>query len=359
MKFTTSVQSISWFRDRYREGTLAIKPPYQRKPVWVARQKCYLIESILRGLPVPEIYIQQITTPEGQTTYAIVDGQQRIRSVLQFVGAETDPEEMEYNKFALDKIEVTSDWHNVEFANLSADVKKKFYGYQLAVRYLDTDDDDEVRDMFRRLNKYLVPLKPQELRNATYTGPFVRLTLKLADNEFWAENRIVTAAAIRRMNDVEYVSELLIGILHGPQGGGAAVIDEYYKQYEDYEDEFPDQKRTSRLFELALALVQKVLPNIKETRWSNKTDFYTVFVAVASQFRTQDFVSGKEKALQKALADFQAEVDARLADDQYRASEQVVSYVRAVEKGANDKKRRADRHEVMAELLSPFFRTRK
>ncbi len=360
MNFTASVQSISWFRDRYREGTLAIKPPFQRKPVWVARQKCYLVESILRGLPVPEIYIQQITTPEGQTTYGIVDGQQRIRSVLQFVGAETDPEEMEYNKFSLDKIEPTSEWHNISFAELSAETKKKFYGYQLAVRYLDTDDDEEVRDMFRRLNKYLVPLKPQELRNATYTGPFVQLTLALADNEYWAENRIVTAAAIRRMNDVEYVSELLIGVLHGPQGGGAVVIDEYYKQYEDYEDEFPDQKRTARLFDLTLKQVQTILPDIKDTRWSNKTDFYTLFVAVAALLRSQDFVTGKEKVLLKKLTAFETEVNARLADDEYQASEAVVKYVRAVEKGANDKRRRADRHEVMTQLLTtPFLRQRK
>lgn len=359
MDFSTSVQNISWFRDRYREGTLAIKPPYQRKPVWVARQKCYLIESILRGLPVPEIYIQQITTPDGDTTYAIVDGQQRMRSVLQFVGSESDPEEAEYNKFALDKLEPTSDWHNFTFADLPAEVKKKFYGYQFAVRYLDTDDDDEVRDMFRRLNKYLVPLKPQELRNATYTGPFVRLTLALADNAYWAENRIVTAAGIRRMNDVEYVSELLIGLLHGPQGGGAAIIDEYYKQYEDFEDEFPDQKRTARLFEQALTSVQEVLPNIKETRWSNKTDFYTLFVALGSLFRSSDLVSGKGKVAQKALSSFETEVNTRLANDQYKTNENVVSYVRAVEKGANDKKRRADRHDVMVKLLTPFFRPRK
>jgi hypothetical protein len=356
MNFSTSVQNISWFRDRYREGTLAIKPPYQRKPVWVARQKCYLIESILRGLPVPEIYIQQITTPEGNTTYAIVDGQQRIRSVLQFVGSETDAEEMEYNKFSLDKIEISSEWHNVNFAELPPDVKKKFYGYQFAVRYLDTDDEEEVRDMFRRLNKYLVPLKPQELRNATYTGPFVKLTLALANNEYWAENRIVTAAAIRRMNDVEYVSELLIGLLHGPQGGNAAVIDEYYKQYEDYEDEFPDQKRTVRLFEITLNQVQALLPNIKETRWSNKTDFYTLFVAFGTLSRSHEFITGKEKMLQKKLADFEAEINSRLSDDQYKTTTDVVSYVRAVEKGANDKKRRADRHEAMVTLLTPFFR---
>jgi hypothetical protein len=241
MTFDSSVQTIAWFRDRYREGNLKIKPPFQRKPVWVARQKCYLIESILRGLPVPEIYIQQTTTPEGQTTYAVVDGQQRVRTVLQFVGSEQDPEEADYNKFTLDKLDPSSDWANADFAGLTVDQKRTFYGYKFVVRYLNTDSDDEVRDMFRRLNKFLTPLKPQELRNATYSGPFVALVLQLADNEYWAENRIVTPAAIRRMNDVEYVSELMIGVLHGPQGGSAAIVDSYYQQYEDYEDLFPDQ----------------------------------------------------------------------------------------------------------------------
>ena len=359
MDFNTSIQNIGWFRDRYREGTLAIKPPYQRKPVWVARQKCYLVESILRSLPVPEIYIQQVTTPEGQTTYAIVDGQQRIRSVLQFIGAESDPGEAEYNKFSLDKLDADSDWYNATFAGLPPEAKKKFYGYQFAVRYLDTDSDDEVRDMFRRLNKYLAPLKPQELRNATYTGPFARLMLVLADNEYWAENRIVTAAAIRRMNDIEYVSELMIGLLHGPQGGAAAVIDDYYKQYEDYEDEFPDQKRTTRLFEATLAQVQAVLPSIKETRWSNKSDFYTLFVSIGTLLRTKELIAGKERALQRALTNFETEVNARLGDDEYATSDNVVSYVRAVEKGANDKRRRANRNEVMVGLLAPFFRLKK
>jgi uncharacterized protein with ParB-like and HNH nuclease domain len=104
MDFNSSEETISWFRDRYREGTLKIKPPYQRKPVWAARQKCSLVESILLQLPVPEIYVQRSTTPDGVTSYAIVDGQQRLRTVLQFVGSETDPDRMEHNKFVLDKL---------------------------------------------------------------------------------------------------------------------------------------------------------------------------------------------------------------------------------------------------------------
>ncbi|MBI3851351.1 MAG: DUF262 domain-containing protein [Verrucomicrobia bacterium] len=359
MNFESTQQNVAWFRDRYLEGTLIIKPPFQRKPVWAARQKCSLVESILMDLPVPEIYIQQTTTPEGKVTYAIVDGQQRTRAVLQFLGAEIDPEEKDFNKFTLDKLEPNSEWRNKTINDLNPDEKKKLYGYKFAVRYLNTEDDEQVRDMFRRLNKFLTPLKPQELRHATFSGPFVKLIEKLADIEYWAENKIVSTASIRRMGDVEFVSELMIGTLHGPQGGSAAVLDEYYRQYEDYEDEFPEQRKGHRLFDRTLEMIQKVLPDIKATRWSNKTDFYTLFIAAASLLRSHDFSEKKRTNVRKALNEFEAEVDARLADEDAKASDGAVNYVRAVEKGANDKPRRAVRHAVMVEILTPFTHSRK
>ena len=95
MEWNASEHPVSWFRKTYLEGSLEIKPPYQRKPVWAGRQKCRLIETILMNLPIPEIFIQQSTSAEGETTYAIVDGQQRIRTVLQFIGADRDPDEQE------------------------------------------------------------------------------------------------------------------------------------------------------------------------------------------------------------------------------------------------------------------------
>jgi hypothetical protein len=308
------------------------------------------------GLPVPEIYIQQTTSPEGETEYAIVDGQQRIRTVLQFIGSETDPDAQEFNKFILDKLEDSSRWKNLSFAELDDEEKKTFYGYAFAVRYLNTESDAEVRDMFRRLNKFLTPLKPQELRNATYMGPFVQLAEKLADNEYWAENRIVSPASIRRMGDVEFISELLIGVLHGPQGGSERVVDEYYKQYEDYEEQFPDQRRTHRLFDETLVTVQQILPNIKESRWGNKTDFYTLFVALASLLKIHELPRANIAKVQQSLIRFEQEVDRRLADEEANVSKNAVEYVRAVEKGANDKKRRADRQEALLNVIRQFFK---
>jgi len=355
MDFNSSEETTGWFRDRYREGSLRIKPPYQRKPVWAARQKCSLVESILLKLPVPEIYVQRSTTPAGDTTYAIVDGQQRIRTVLQFVGSETDPDQLEHNKFVLDKLPALSPLLNKSFGDLSDDEKSAFYGYKFAVRYLNTSSEVELRDMFERLNRFLTPLKPQELRNARFTGPFVQLTLKLADREYWAENRIVTAATIRRMGDVEFVSELVIGTLHGPQGGSAADIDAYYAQYEDYDDEFPGQKESQLLFEETFKTVRALMPDIKETRWSNKTDFYTLFVAVASLLRNRRPRAGKVQAARRVLLKLADEVYTRLADEHAKVSKNAIAYARAVEKGANDKARRAQRNTVVSSVLGPYF----
>lgn len=359
MDYNSSTQTLSWFHDRYRDGSLTISPPYQRKPVWAARQKCYLIESVLLSLPVPEIFIQQKTSPDGKTTFSIVDGQQRIRSVLQFIGSEVDPGEQEYNKFKLDRLDPTSSWYDIGYNDLSDDQKKNFYGYRFVVRYLNTEKDDEVRDMFRRLNKFLTPLKPQELRNATYAGPFMHIVLEFADNEYWAENRIVTPSSIRRMGDVEFISELLIGIMHGPQAGSSSVIDGYYKQYEDYEEEFPLQRQNERLFKETLKQIQLILPEIKQARWGNKTDFYSLFVATANILKTSELTTSKIPQLRKSLLSFAEKVDNRLADENIESENNVIEYVRAVEKGANDKARRATRHIILVKLMTPFYKEKK
>lgn len=358
MKFDSSLQTVGWFRDRYREGNLIIKPPYQRKPVWVARQKCFLVESLLLEMPVPEIYIHQVNAEDGTTRYAVVDGQQRIRAVLQFIGSETDPQEEEYNRFILDKLDPESVFYNLMFADLNADQKKSFYGYRFTVRYLDTENEDEVRDMFRRLNRFLTPLNAQELRNSTYQGPFVQLATELADEEYWAENRIVTAMSIRRMGDVQFVSELLIGIMHGPQGGSSRIIDEYYQQYEDYEGDFPEQRRMARLYDLTLRAIQELLPDIKETRWGNKTDFYSLFVAIATLMRGSDYRPERRDEVRQVLDDFEQAVEECFDSAGAHKSPDVVNYVRAVQRGANEKARRAARHLALLNILSPFFPAR-
>ncbi len=358
MNYNSSEQTIGWFKDRYLEGNLEIKPPYQRRPVWAPRQKSNLVESILLGLPVPEIYIHSTTSAEGATHYAVVDGQQRIRSILQFVGIDKEEGEKEFNGFPLEGLQEDSDWRNTTFADLAPKKREKFFGYKLSVRFLAEATDADVRDMFRRLNKFVTKLSDQELRNAIYSGPFIQLSNLLADDDYWAENRVVSPAIIRRMKDIEFISELLIGLMDGPQGGGGQVIDDYYAQMEAYEDEFPDQKQVKRRYDRTLSAVQSIFPEIKKVRWRNRTDFYSLFVAIGAILGEDPKSHNKEK-VRGVLTDFAEQVNERISNEGAKVSNEAAEYTAAVQRGSSDKSRRAVRHKALLNVLSPLFKKKK
>lgn len=349
--FDANMQTIAWFKQQYDAGALELRPPYQRKPVWSARNKCNLIETILMGWPVPEIYVQATPSASGDMTYAIVDGQQRIRTVLQFIGLEQEDAEQHWNKFSLDKLKDDSPFYDLEFEKMKDREKKALFAYRFTVSWLNTDDDNLVRSMFIRLNKFSMPLKPQELRNSMFQGPFLKLSELLADDEYWATNRIVSPANIRRMGDIEFVSDLLIGVIHGPQGGGPKIIDDYYQKYEDFDEEFPEQALARETFTRAWTLVKEALPDIAATRWRNKNDFYTLFVALSARLATQSFKAEHLPELTKALTSFAGQIDDLRKGALSKAGKNARQYFDAVEKGANEKSRRGERHNILLELL--------
>jgi Protein of unknown function DUF262 len=359
MKHFSRPQSISWFQDHYKNSRLTLRPPFQRKPVWTEKQRCSLVESILLEIPVPEIYIQVSQGEDGVEEYGVVDGQQRLRTILQFIGIEEEADQHaneDNNSFKLDRLPVTSMFKDKSYADLTLDQKKRFFQYEICVRLLYTENTDEVEDVFKRLNKFTMPLKAQELRNATYHGAFAKLAEKLADNEFWAVNRIVTPASIRRMGDIEMMSDLLIGLIHGPQGGAAKVIDEYYAQYEQYDDEIPGQAKLIHRFKETLDTVNDLFPDLSKTpRWGNRADFYSLFQALGDQLKTHDVIKTRRRALAKALIGFAEGVDESL-ENPTTGTPRVKKYARAIEKGSNDKARRADRHDALTALIAPFMR---
>jgi Protein of unknown function DUF262 len=357
VKHSSHVQTISWFQDRYKTGHLEIRPPFQRKFVWTDKQRSFLIESILMDIPIPEIYVQFGQTEDGTERFGVVDGQQRLRTILQFIGIESteDQEGTDTNLFALEALPTTSLYKDKLFADLAADERKNFFRYQLSVRYLHTESQKEVEDIFKRLNKFTLPLKPQELRNATFHGPFAKLSEQLADDEYWAVNRIVSPAAIRRMADIEMMSDLLIGLLHGPQGGSAKIIDQYYEQYERFEDEFPEENKIKRLFNTTLNAIKLLFPDISEIhRWGNRADYYSLFVAVGNLLEEYE-IPRKPQKLAEKLIEFGKEVSRRLERTTAKTSKASRRYARAIEKGVNDKARRMDRHEALLEIIEPLL----
>jgi uncharacterized protein with ParB-like and HNH nuclease domain len=175
-KFTDTTQrSVAWIKKANDDGHLEMRPPFQRNPVWSDKQKGALIETILLEYPIPEIYMQDIVTSDGNEKHVVVDGQQRIAAVLDFISGDYEISEE------------GSRWNGLSFDELSAEDKQKFFEYKFITRTLPVIPDEQIRAIFQRINRNTVTLNPQELRHATYWGAFIKLMEELADVEFWTD----------------------------------------------------------------------------------------------------------------------------------------------------------------------------
>jgi uncharacterized protein with ParB-like and HNH nuclease domain len=201
----TTRRSISWIRRTNDDGRLEMTPPYQRGPVWSEQQKSALIETVLLEYPIPEIYMQDVVSSDGSERHVIVDGQQRIRAVLEYIAGD----------YAIS--ERGSRWEGMAFSELSDGDRLKIYEYSFVTRLLPTMPDEQIRAIFQRINRNTVSLNSQELRHATYWGEFITLMEELSDLEFWSSINIFSANDRRRMLDTEFVSELAVAYLNGLQ----------------------------------------------------------------------------------------------------------------------------------------------
>src|SRR5438128_12676455 len=73
----------------YEHDLLNLEPGFQRQSVWSERDRAKLIDSILRNYPLPAIFLYR-RAEDGQIVYDVVDGKQRIESILKFVGEMCD-----------------------------------------------------------------------------------------------------------------------------------------------------------------------------------------------------------------------------------------------------------------------------
>lgn len=341
----TTTRTIAWFKRANENGELEMKPPFQRNPVWTEPQKRYLIDSVLNGFPIPEIYMQDIIDEEGNQRSVIVDGQQRIRACLEYVEG----------RYPLDELE-SPNWADMVFDDLSSDDKKKIFNYTFIVRILPEIPDSEIRGIFQRINKNVVALNAQELRQATYWGPFITTMQDIANYAYWSSSGIFTPLDIRRMMDIEYISELSIAVLHGHQNK-KETIDTYYRTYEE---EFESKDELILTFQKVLFEIEQIFPDIKTTRWKKKTDFYSLFVffAAKADFFPLDKVSrnGVRKSLDKFAQDVTRILSIGADDDPLTVGENAQDYAKSI-RASSDIGNRKRRHSALEKELNHFFET--
>ncbi len=337
-----SLNNIAWFNDMNKLGRLDMTPSYQRNPVWTVKQKSYLIDSVLNGYPIPEIYIQEDISQNGETRYIIVDGQQRMRSILEFLD----------DQFPLNK-EESPEFNGAFFKDLTIEQKKDFFAYNFVVRKLPELPESEIRQIFRRLNRNVVALNKQELRKAVYSGPFIKLMTLLSDDMFWIAMKLFTPNDIKRMRDVEYISELALSVVEGVQN----KKDRLEKYYEETEVYFPDEMKIRVAFAAIMKQLLSIADNLSKTRWKNKTDFYTLFNALLPYVEIlplDEIKTDELKILLIRFSDMVTEFLSMETDDTDAVPEFIKNYAKGI-RAATDISARTLRQKALDQYLAPLL----
>ncbi len=206
-QFSNNRKTISDIYNMFTEESLIVDDSYQRRSVWNENDKIRLIETILLNFIIPELFLWKAdTNPEtGESITHIVDGQQRIKTITEFVN----------NEFKLKKNALLEDtskekWGDRYFRDLDDGTKKEVWNYQLMI--VDINEKvtrDEIVNMFRRLNLTDYNLNSQEKRNSL-SGEFAALARELSDLSIWEKYKLFNNADVKRMKDVEFCASLIL-----------------------------------------------------------------------------------------------------------------------------------------------------
>jgi hypothetical protein len=224
--------TVASFYENYKLDKYNFEPAYQRHSVWSEEKQSFFIDSLLKNFPIPPIFLHQhIDDQNGRTMYDVIDGKQRLQSIIRFI-ENAIPVANEFGGDEFDVPELAGAYfYDLDRPDLS-EYKRRFWRYVIPIEYIDTVSGDVIDNIFDRLNRNGEPLTGQELRNAKYhDSPFLRMVQDTAEEQFWGQR--LAHVDLARMENDEFISELFFVILEdgGPLEAKPLILDQLYEKY--------------------------------------------------------------------------------------------------------------------------------
>jgi hypothetical protein len=220
--------SIAEIRDMLQRNDLIVNKDYQRgSRLWPSGPRTYFIDTILEGFPFPKLYFfEYLEKSSRKTKREIVDGQQRVSSIIDFLS----------DRFRLTS--VSRNYAGANFSELSEEDQLRFLSYSVPVDVILNAERAQILEMFRRMNSYTLPLNEAEKRHSTFQGEFKWFVNKITDQyyAFFSEFGVFSNRQIVRMADAELVVEILLSLEKGIISSSNGILSDMYRRYDP---EFP------------------------------------------------------------------------------------------------------------------------
>ncbi|MBK6665666.1 MAG: DUF262 domain-containing protein [Saprospiraceae bacterium] len=257
MDYTIETWNIKDLLSLIDNQKINLEPSYQRNFIWSPKNQMDLIDTIIKGYPIPNFFIFK----DKNGNFEMVDGQQRSKTIY---------------KFSKGFITTSKSTGSKKITDI---IQDNFYSYKIAIILLSNISDKAILNSFYVLiNKTGVNLNASEVNKAEFHGTnFMKLANEVLEYQNFIDLDIFTEAVSKRMNDRAYVEELLGYIILG-------YIDKKNQLDKLFEKDIDEDtyNYTLKVFKATIDILSKFnkLHPINETRYKQKNDFYTLFTFI-------------------------------------------------------------------------------
>lgn len=249
-----------------KSKSLILSPVFQRNLVWNNNHKENFIETILLKLPFPEIYIAdgEIDLVSQTAIRVVVDGQQRLNTICQYINGDEE--------FVIKRIHT--------FAELDEGQQTDFYDYRIVVRDLGRIEDATIKDIFSRINSVQYALNAVEVQHALYQGEYISTAREIVNGVVGELFSVFTEAEFTRMRDLEFILLVMSTIEENGYFSGYSPVSEYVKKYDsEYKNKESMKKSIVEVF--------KFISDCKfelDSIWFRKSSFFTLVVELLKYY---------------------------------------------------------------------------
>jgi hypothetical protein len=255
------------------EGKLILRPDFQRKFVWTHEHQEAFIDTILNGLPFPEIYVceGEIDVQKLRTTRLVIDGQQRLTTIRNYIEGK--------HEHPLVKV--------ASYQVLTHEQKQSFLSYQIVMRDLGKVNEETTREIFRRINLTKFKLEDVEIHNAVYDGDFIQAAKFVLENVSLEQYGVLRESEFTRMADLHFILLVMATI---ENGGYFAQDREVEPKVAGFNDEYPNKDHMIALLIKTFATIHDLALPL-DSMWFRKSNFFTLVVETATHIEKlpQDF----------------------------------------------------------------------
>jgi hypothetical protein len=341
----------------FKHGQINLEPGFQRKSVWSDSDRRRLIQSITSNYPLPSVFLYQRSHRSG-FIYDVIDGKQRLESILMFLGI---------GRFKRDAFEVPLevgrdrdwwDWRGLRAQH--KEIAAKLQGYTIQTVEVD-GTFPEIVDLFVRLNSTGKRLTGAEKRHAKfYDSPFLQQAERQVrrHHRFLTGQRVLSTSQLARMKGTELLCELLLSLERGGPINKKTALD---RAMGNGSIDGRTLGRIVRELGRTLGLMRRMFPDLRQTRFRNTAEFYSLFMLVWEMDQDGMIVGDKKRSRQAfaILKDLSSGVD-RLRDS-YRHAKAVKpqppysDYLLTVQGDTDSFATRQRRARILRTLLESIF----